>query len=206
MRTASLLLLLGLAGCDVLFPTSDKGEPTFSHSGGDSTGATTGPTGPVPPELRGECDDLFETPPPGSSGGGACVTEVVSCGDTVRGTIRGGSNVFRNEPGYAWEQCSGQGPFGDDLSGPERVYQVDTSGYDYVSVRLVSCERLQLLWYQTAQVCPEENVTCSYVTVEGSTDQSEDIVLSGSGIIWFVAEGLGGAEGNFELTVECGVR
>lgn len=206
MPTRTLLAAsLLLSGCDVFFPTDDKGEPTDSASTSGS-GSTTTNTGPVPPPLRGECDDLFDTPSPGSDGLPGCVTEELACGSSVRGTILGGSTVFRNEPGYAWEQCSGQGPFGDDLSGPERVYRVDTTGMDWASVRLVSCETTQLLWYQTSVACPEENVTCSYVTVDGSTDQSEDIVLSGSGILWFVVEGLAGADGNFELSVECGVR
>ncbi len=203
MRTALLNLLLlplALAGCDI-FTTPDKGSAHSSSSGDTGTTTTSPPT-----TLRGECDELFETPSPGDGGQPSCQTAQVACGDTVRGTIAGGSTVFENNPDRSWEQCSGQGPFGDDLTGPERVYQVDTSGYDYVSVRLVSCERTQLLWYQTANACPEENVICSYITVDGSTDQSEDIVLSDSGVLWFVVEGLGGADGNFELTVECGVQ
>lgn len=201
-RTLTPLLGL-LVGCD--FITTDK--DTSAHSGDtrDGTGnPTTTDTTEPPTTLDDECDELFETPDPGANGLGACVTDEIACGQTVRGTIRGGSTVFANEPDLAWEQCSGQGPFGDDLGGPERVYRVDTAGYDYVSVRLVSCERTQLLWYQTAQVCPEETLICSYITVDGSTDQSDDIVLSGSGVMWFVVEGLAGADGNFELTVECG--
>ncbi len=201
MRTP--LLLLFVAGCDLFTTTAGKD----GSSGSGDTGTGTTPTGPIPPDLQGECGELFETPSPGSGGLPGCVTADLACGDTVRGTLRGGSTSFSNESDRAWEQCSGQGPFGDDLTGPERVYRVDTTGHSYASVHLVSCETVQLLWYQTAQECPQETLgACSYVTVDGSRDQSEDIVLSGSGILWFVVEGLAGSDGNYELSVECGSR
>jgi hypothetical protein len=70
-------------------------------------------------------------------------------------------------------------------------------------VRLASCEPSQLLWYQTSQVCPEERVNCQYATEGSATSQRDDILLSGSGVVWFVVEGLSNDGGNFALTVEC---
>ena len=201
LRVLPLALALSATGCDVLFGTGDKADDGYTASGDT---ATTPHTTTPPITLDGECDRLFDTPSPGGGGLPSCVTEEISCGDIVRGTLAGGSTSFSNEPDRAWEQCSGQGPFGDDLTGPERVYKLDVGTNTYASVHLVSCERTQLLWYQTAQECPQEHVACSYVTVDGSTDQQEDIVLGGSGILWFVVEGLAGSDGNYILSVECG--
>lgn len=206
MRTLSLALLFtALAACDITVG-SDKGG--HSGTGPDGTGNPTTDTPTNPPHtLDGECDTPFETPNPGDAGLGACVTDEIACGQTLRGTIRGGSDVLENAPDHTFEQCSGQGPFGDPLDGPERVYKVDTTGYDTVSVRLVSCERLQLLWYWTADGCPQDTLgACSYVTVDGSTDQSEDILLPAYNVLWFAIEGLAGSDGNYELHVECGTR
>lgn len=194
MRSARLLLALGLAGCDVVSPANGDDDD-------DDTGSTGTPPS-VPDDV--ECRDPYPTPGPGGDGLDACVTATVACGETVQGTIAGGSTVFSNESGQAFEWCSGHST-GSQLAGPERVYRVETGPDDtYVSVRLGSCEPLQLLWYQTTLACPAERVNCSYVTVDGSVNQSEDILLSGSGVVWFVVEGIDGTDGNFSLTVDCG--
>lgn len=198
MKFAWLVLL---PGCEIL----GLGESDGPGDGDDDDSGSS--TSDDDDDASGDpdCRDPYPTPDPGSAGLGDCVTASLACGDLVRGTVEGGSTVFSNEYEAAFEQCSGHGT-GDELVGPERVYLLDTTGYDYASVRLVSCEKLQLLWYQTDQVCPAERVNCSYVGVNGAFDQSEDILLSGSGVLWFVVEGLGGAGGNFELSVECGER
>ena len=74
----------------------------------------------------------------------------------------------------------------------------------YVSAHLTSCGTTQLLWYQSTEACPTSHVLCEYVHADGAVDQSQDILLSNAGVIWFVVEGLGGDEGNFSLTVDCG--
>ncbi len=191
---ARMWLLLVVGGCDALAPAG--GDDDDDDSGG-------GPTAPSAPDDV-ECPEPYPTPAPGGDGLDACVTATVACGETIQGTIEGGSTVFSNESGKAFEWCSGHST-GSQLAGPERVYRVEPAATDtYVSVRLASCEPLQLLWYQTANACSEERVNCSYVTVDGSVDQREDILLSGSGVVWFVVEGIEGTSGNFELTVDCG--
>ncbi|MCA9492921.1 MAG: hypothetical protein KC621_23480 [Myxococcales bacterium] len=188
------LLVVALPGCDAFFGSGGHGDDD------DDSGYST-PTY-VPPGL--DCRDEYVTPDPGNSGLPACVTDTISCGSTIQGTVAGGSTVFSNESGMAWEWCSGHST-GTQLAGPERVYRLDVdSSTTYVTPRLRSCEPLQLLWYQTSQACPTDHVLCSYITVDGSRDQSDDILLAGNGTIWFVVEGISGTSGNFELTVECG--
>lgn len=197
MRHLPLLGLLPLlvAGCDLFYASDGNNKGDDDDSGFDT------PTS-VPEGI--ECRPLYETPAPGSDGQAACVTQTLACGQTVQGTIEGGSTVFSNESGMAWEWCSGHST-GSQLAGPERVYKVVVDGgQTFASVRLKSCEPLQLLWYQTSNACPTERVLCSYITVDGATDQVEDILLAGNGVIWFVVEGIEGTSGNFELTVDCG--
>jgi hypothetical protein len=189
------LIALGAASCE------GSGGGGGDAADADDSGSWSTPAS-VPEQL--ECREPYETPAPGGDGLDACVTATLACGETVRGTVEGGSSVLSNESGQAFEWCSGHST-GSELAGPERVYRVDVGEENtYASVRLASCEPLQLLWYQTSQACPAEHVTCSYVTVDGAVDQREDILLSGSGILWFVVEGIEGTSGNFELTVDCG--
>jgi hypothetical protein len=189
-----------LAACDSL------GSKPGSDGTGDTSTPTTSSQVTTPTEVQGQvdCAPLAETPVPGSTGYGDCVTDVIHCGDTVVGTIAGGSTAFSNQTGAPFEQCSGHGP-GDELDGPERVYRLDVADTDsYVTVHLASCETTQLLWYQSTEACPTDHVLCSYVHADGALDQGDSIVLSNAGVVWFVVEGLGGAEGNYALTVQCG--
>ena len=193
-RALLSLLLAFSPGCDAFFGPGGGGDDD------DDSGFST-PTS-VPAGL--ECHPDYDTPEPGNNGLPECVTQEISCGDVIKGTIEGGSTVFSNESGMAWEWCSGHST-GSQLAGPERVYRLNVdAGSTYVTPRLKSCEPLQLLWYQTNQACPTERVLCSYITVDGSRDQTDDILLAGNGTIWFVVEGIDGTSGNFELTVECG--
>jgi hypothetical protein len=192
------LLLVGLVpGCEILGGTGPGGDDDDD----DTADPWVTPSG-VPDDV--ECRPLTETPAPGEAGLGECVTGTLACGETVHGTLAGGSTVFSSQHDLAFEQCSGHST-GDDLDGPERVYRLDVpSNFRYVSMHLSSCETTQILWYQTDQVCPTEHVACSYVGVHGGYEQSEDILLGSSGVLWFVIEGLEGAVGNYTLTVECG--
>lgn len=150
------------------------------------------------------CQPAYETPAPGAAGLGECVTAALTCGETVQGTLAGGSTAFDNQYEHPFEWCSGHST-GDDLDGPERVYRLDVpEGIRTVTPRLASCETAQLLWYQTSEVCPSTRVNCSYVGASGATDQTTDILLGDSGVIWFVVEQLQGDPGNFALTVDCG--
>jgi hypothetical protein len=217
--------LPALAACDLVAPI-DKAHGTTEDDTGTNVG-TTGPgTNPANPPvgqdgvlecrvpqpvgigvrvpLEVECETPIPTPEPGTDGLPACTTAELQCGDTVEGTIAGGSVYFDNNRGHAWEWCSGHST-GSQLEGPERAYKLQLPPTDtYVSLSLASCERTQLLWYQTSDACPTDRVTCSYATVDGASCQGEDILLSGSGIMYIVVESLNGSEGNFKLHVECG--
>lgn len=195
MRNAlAILVLLASPGCELFGTGGGGGDDDDDDSG-------TTPTN-VPPGL--DCHPNYETPAPGSDGLPSCVTQEIACGETILATVEGGSTVFSNASGMAFEQCSGHST-GTELAGPERVYKLTMdASVTYVTPRLRSCQPLQLLWYQTGNACPEEHVLCSYITVDGSVDQTDDILLAGSGVLWFIVEGIDGTTGNFELSVECG--
>lgn len=219
VRAAVPWLALLLVACEIV-GGGDNGKAGDSGTGsdtgtspsdtsGDPTGTGTGPDGvrtcgALDPVVEVDCDARPETPDPGSDGLPSCTTGVLSCGDTITGTLEGGSTFFDNNRGHAWEWCSGHST-GSELEGPERAYRLDVPANDtYVSLRLASCEPVQLLWYQTSDACPNDRVTCSYVTVDGATCQGDDIVTSGSGILYVVVESLGGSSGNYTLHVDCG--
>lgn len=197
MRLALVPLAL-VAGCELIGGNGGGGGKDVELP------ADTGYVHPpgVPADI--ECQPAYSTPAPGAAGLGECVTAAISCGETVQGTIEGGSTAFDNQYEHAFEWCSGHST-GDQTDGPERVYRLDVpANTRWVHPRLASCEAMQLLWYQTSEVCPSTRVNCSYVHVDGGTDQEQDILLGDSGVIWFVVEQLSGEPANFALTVDCG--
>lgn len=155
-----------------------------------------------------ECEEPFDTPAPGELGGGACVTDVISCGDTVQGTNLGGSTHFGSAPGEQFGMCAGSASQTNKLDGPERVYRMDIpAGTSGLSVRLKSCTRSMLFWYQ-GSACSTSSETCSYAPYGSFYDQHGDIFLSDTGIhedrvMWFVVEGYEQDGGNFTLSVDC---
>src|SRR5690606_21351543 len=94
------------------------------------------------------------------------------------------------------------------LDGPERVYRLDIpAGVEGLSVKLESCTRSMLFWYQ-GQECATSSQTCSYAPYGTFYDQHGDIYLSDTGIsearvMYFVVEGYDQDGGNFTLSVEC---
>jgi len=146
-----------------------------------------------------DCDTPFATDPLM----GECVTNTISCGETVFGTNEGGSTLFSADGQF--EQCSGSAR-DPDLDGPERVYKLNVpSGINSISVRLESCEDSWLFWYRETSECPSENelVTCGY-PVRGDFRVQYDGLLAGpSGVVWFVVEGYQNDGGNFAMHIEC---
>jgi hypothetical protein len=125
---------------------------------------------------------------------GECVTNSISCGETVYGTNTGGSTLFTADGQF--EQCSGSAS-GSDLDVP--------NGINSISARLESCEDSWLFWFRESTECPSENelVTCGY-PVRGDFRVQYDGLLAGpSGIVWFVVEGFQNDGGNFALHIEC---
>jgi hypothetical protein len=149
-------------------------------------------------EIDVECDDAYPTPAPQG-----CVTEVISCGDTIYGNNAGGSTLF--EADGQFEQCSGSAN-GDDTSGPERVYELRPGGsVRSVYVALRSCEPSWLFWYQGGPSCPSTDtiVNCSYPDDPSLVAQDEYVLLGDSGVITFVVEGFQNDGGNYTLQVNC---
>lgn len=150
-----------------------------------------------------DCDVPFETPAPGGEGSGACVTQVIQCGDTVRGTNAGGSTHFGSGPDEPFGTCAGSASQTNDLDGPERVYELQLPEETRsLHVELGSCEKSLLLWYQGA-ACTTNDVSCRYPIYGTYYDQYDDVLLADARVIYFVVEGVKNDGGNFELTVDC---
>jgi hypothetical protein len=146
-----------------------------------------------------DCDTPFAQDPLQ----GECLTDTISCGETVFGTNLGGSTVFSADGQF--EQCSGSAS-GSDLDGPERVYRLNVpNNINSVSVRLESCEDSWLFWYRESVECPSENelVTCGYPIHGNFNVQYDGLIAGTSGIVWFVVEGFQNNGGNFALHIEC---
>ncbi len=150
-------------------------------------------------DFGNDCDTPFAQDPLQ----GECVTNTISCGETVYGTNLGGSTLFTADGQF--EQCSGSAS-GSDFDGPERVYRLDLpSSVESLTVKLESCEDSWLLWYRESTECPSENqlVTCSYAT-RGTFNVQYEYTLAGeSGVVWFVVEAFQNDGGNFALHVDC---
>lgn len=191
MRLLAPFLLLGACDSGTYHRDTDAGDD-------DDAPATVSEP---PPDLQ--CDPPFDTPDPGGEGAGTCVTQVIQCGDTIQGTNAGGSTVFGAEPGQAFATCAGGSSQTTELDGPERVYELTLPyGTRDLQVRLKSCERSLLLWYQ-GDACATSEVSCSYAPYGTWYDQYSDVALQNTGSIFLVVEGAANDGGNFELTVDC---
>jgi hypothetical protein len=146
----------------------------------------------------------YPTPAPGADGE-ACLTETIACGDTVYGTNVGGSLHYGAGPGDQFEQCAGSSG-GTDFDGPERVYRLETDpGTLAVNITMDSCTDSEMMIHRSADACPVGRIAaCSYLTSGTDRQQSETSVLvTGTGVLNLVVEGIGNDGGNFTFTVEC---
>ncbi|MFT4621564.1 MAG: hypothetical protein ACI8PZ_000216 [Myxococcota bacterium] len=212
VRGLVLLSAVALVGCG----GSGKGgggdtSGTTAGSGGGGGGGASGGSGGSGGGTTGEgrptglqCDDPFPTPDPGGVGEGACVTEVLTCGDVVEATNTGGSTHYGTSFGEQFEQCSGSA-FGDDFDGPERVFKVEVpAGIIAIRPRLESCERSWLMYFRDGAGCRNDLIDACGYAVDGTFfNQYGDILLGNARTVWLVVEGDNNDGGNFRLSIEC---
>lgn len=149
-----------------------------------------------------ECSVPYPTPDPGGAGA-ECVTEQISCGDVVEGNNTTGSDVYSSAQGEALSFCAGSASQTDKLDGPERIYElVLPEGTRDLEVRLLSCERSWLFWYQ-GNACDVDQVSCSYAGEGTFLDQNDDIALFNEPNMYFIIESDGNAGGNYRFSVDC---
>lgn len=156
-----------------------------------------------------DCEEEYVTPAPGAVD--SCITEEVSCGDVIYGTLEGGSTLYDYE---FWESNFALGSmFGEyaAFDGPERVYLFrGLDGDETVRITFTTCFDSWAEWILHG------DITADYCETEGFN--TVGIFEGGSGNTWitdrfnatagvydfeFVLEGLFGVTGNYELKVEC---
>lgn len=201
MRLVLSCLVLG--GC--LETLDGKGSETTGDTGlpgTDTTDTTDTDTLPTSiPDTELDCDADYATPSPGTAAG-SCLTDAISCGDTIYGTLDGGSNNYDYD---YWlllgELDSLMGEF-DALDGPERAYSFQ-DGSDAFRVTVHSCFDHWVNWVIRGEYCNTDEPTSAGV-FEGGTGRTWYTELPGGGSNFeFIIEGLYGATGNYVITVEC---
>lgn len=164
-------------------------------------------------DLDCDADYLARTPAPGSTGLGSCVTQEVTCGDVIYATNTGGSTIYAYD---YWEEQQVLGPYLGDTEvwdGPERSYVFrGLQEGEGVRLRVESCMDVWATWIRYGDVggefCDLDPFTQAgaWESSNGPRERWTDRVNPSSAAGYdfeFQIEGLFGAEGNFELTVEC---
>jgi len=200
-----LALLVGCKGDSAVPIETDTDADTDSDTDTDTDADTDTDTDADADTDVLDCNPgAYTSPDPGQNGLAECVTELIECGQTIRGTNVGGSTSFGTNPGEAFFMCSGTSS-GDDLSGPERVYKIVVGpNINALEVSLESCAPSKLLWHRSAQSCWDTPLNACDFAREGTPTSQYDALLVGSlGEVHFIVEGDQNDGGNFALTVDC---
>lgn len=165
-------------------------------------------TGPAPPDagIRPyQCDDMTDG---GSVRGPDCVTDTITCGQTVVGHTRGGTNNFTTrfyELGYCWPATVQKD------GGDERVYKFElpaqTRAYVTLDTPCADLDVAAIKW--SGSLCPTEanRITQCEMLRKDGTERETILFESINKTDWLLAvEGAGSEEGAFSLTVQCIVR
>lgn len=194
-----LFALLACDGLKEIFNNDDTG-PQFDDTSIEGD-ADTDSDADSDTDLTLRCDGNFSTAAPN---GPDCVTDTVSCGDTVRGTTEGGSETM-DATLYQDAFCF---IASNDLSGPERVYALDVPDHTRVTLTVTSpCEDLSyamLRWEETGR-CPYGNQfsiqECEGRDLGGGGTSMADIFNPSRFLISI--DGPAGVEAPFAFYVEC---
>lgn len=166
----------------------------------------TGPAPPDPAMTSSQCDDMTDG---GRSMGPDCATDVIGCGQTIRGHTRGGVNKYDtdfHEQFQCWPATRNKD------SGDERVYRLDLPEETRAYVTLdTPCADLDLTAIKlTSNECPKTNSMirqCVSDPENGTTREVFQFEWGKPSTWWLVVEGNGeGQEGAFALHVQCIVR
>lgn len=199
------LWLLGATGC---LETLDLGTKETASTG-DTGAQTPDDTDTTTTRAAGDeldCEADYATPSPGGELG-ACLTQEISCGEVIYGTLDGGSSTYDYDYWLMVGELDALLGEYDALDGPERVYAFrDRSVEQSVRVTVHSCFDHWATWILRGDYCDTVNYETAGV-FEGGTGQrlwyTERLDPDGQYDYEFVIEGLYGAVGNYVITVEC---
>ncbi len=134
-----------------------------------------------------------------------CITQSISCGETLVDTIEGGENMVSGADYASSWACAVVGS--SNYDGPERMYEFEHPGTGNATIKLVSpCTELDLFaaYWADSNACLRSGV--SILECEGDIGTGDGEIT-----IWnneprryvIVVEGPEGQEGNFGLGVVC---
>lgn len=150
------------------------------------------------------CDRNINTPPPSDD----CVTDTLSCGDSIDDTLRGGQATYGATAYQTWTCGWGEG---DPWAGSERVYAFTHPGTGSVEITLDSpCADMDLIaarwgYFASDGECPAEDTT---LLRECEMDDSSG---GGTVSIWnsdpadylIIVDSVDDERENFSLSIEC---
>ena len=205
------LLALSLFSSSLFLACGDKdGDDTGSPGDGGAAdgGGADGGTADGGTTDGGTTDELCERSVVNGPPSDACVTDTISCGDSIVDTLVNGAASYSAEEYEAW-YCAYTG--GDPWVGAERVYAFTHPGTVSVTITLDSpCAEMDLVvlrwgYYATDGECPTGSSTLVYECEmdDGTGGGSLSIWNNESADYLIVVDGVEKAEDVFALTVEC---
>ncbi|MBN2798837.1 MAG: hypothetical protein JXX28_06775 [Deltaproteobacteria bacterium] len=205
-----LLSLLACSGRPAATPVPTSQPPPPAQVG-TVTAAHTAPAVPAPVSAPPPSDDGGALSCRDASGGPVsgpdCVTATISCGDTVRGNTRGGTQRFDTQF-YEKKHCW-PGTVNKD-GGDERVYRLTLPRARLKATVTLNtpCADLDVMAFPwTGDTCPsvDHNVLrCECMRKEGRQSETLQLVSQNTDTWYIVVEGRDAEEGAFELSVACG--
>jgi hypothetical protein len=183
---------------------SDGGSGGGSDGGGSDGGGSDGGGS------DGGGGDLdCEAPPEPEDYDSGCVTQTLSCGDTVVSTTEGGSTSLDGSQYSSFWACAVVGT--ESYQGPERMFEFYHPGTGNVTFTLETpCDDLDLfaMRWEESSSCPREGVSVLECDGEIGGGSSHDVVVwnNESGEGWrylIIVEGPAGEEAPFSLSVDC---
>jgi len=213
----ALLAMLFLTGC-----SCDHGMPTVPGDGAYTgklkqglrlpfkervyilPGSDSRPPVPEWAVQEEQCDDLDHG---GPNNGPDCITDTISCGDTLIGHTRGGVTRFDSKF-YEKHFCTPYTTNHD--SGEERVYQLempegDWKAFVYLDTPCADLDMAGIRW--SGDTCPTVRHTptqCEmYPDAYGGGREYMELVSQGNSTWLIVVEGKNDDEGAFALHVQC---
>jgi hypothetical protein len=208
------LILAGLPGCCVTLPSSEgplegprkPGEKLKVRERRPLVILPGTSSEPPPPEAVVTSSNCGDVSSGGPVSGGDCVTQRISCGETVIGHTRGGVNRFRTrwyEQNFCWPGTV------DHDGGDERVYRLDMPegewrAFVYLDSPCADLDLLAMRWNESTCPSPGTSVThCEANLVTGAGREKVELVHQGKATWLLVVEGADDEEGLFAVSVVC---
>ena len=139
-----------------------------------------------------------------------CITQTVTCGDTIFGTNLGGSTAYGSKEYINTYACAGQWGFEADYSAPERVFHFVMPGGEHADIELEApCADMRLTaLFVPSEECPTDPGSCSSPTMSNTKGSTQTLIgefghATQDRDFYFIVDGLDGEIGNFRLKVNC---